>query len=311
MEGPALVVEIAGADDAAALLDDDPAHEVLRVVPDLIAVALLLDGPRVVRVAAIAEDLVALVIAGREEARGDRLCWGHGETLPEARGLSTLRGRQSGDEVELLAELQHAHGAEVRAVDRRHAQLAQRLAVIDRRVAAVVLPAVARVLRREALHEPVARDLRDDRRGRDRERLYVALDDLGVAAGREGRVEDALAVDEHPVVLTDLPERPLHRDVARVVDVQPVDLRHGRGADADSRDAPADLRHQLLALDAREDLRIVHAPDELHVRGHETRGRDDGPRERGHAHFVDADDAQQPLGPEGFLLIEGWHKGKD
>src|SRR5256885_14301558 len=46
-------------------------------------------------------------------------------------------------ERDLLGGEHRAHGAEVLPVERRDAQRAQRLAVIDRRVTAVVLPAVA------------------------------------------------------------------------------------------------------------------------------------------------------------------------
>ncbi len=97
--------------------------------------------------------------------------------------------------------------------------------MVDGRIAAVVLPAVSRIARGELRHEIVPRHLRDDGRRRYRERPRIALDHLGVLPRREGRVEDAATVDEDVVVLADLPERALHGDVARVIDVQPVDLR--------------------------------------------------------------------------------------
>src|SRR5437016_2504377 len=63
-------------------------------------------------------------------------------------------------EVEVERELalaleQQLHRPEVLAVEGRDALLEQCLAVIDRRVAAVVLPAVAGILERELRHEPV------------------------------------------------------------------------------------------------------------------------------------------------------------
>src|SRR5438876_66905 len=93
------------------------------------------------------------------------------------------------------------------------------------------------------------------------------------ARSRERGIEDAAPVDEHPVVLADLPKRPKHRDVARVIDVQPMDLRHRRGADADLHDAALDRAEELLALEAREDLRVVHLADEARVGTDQTRRR--------------------------------------
>src|SRR6267378_420824 len=147
-------------------------------------------------------------------------------------------------------------------MERRDPELAQRLAVIDGRVAAVVLPAVTGVLRRELLHEAVAGDLRDDRRGGDRERLRVALDYLGGLARRESRIEDAPPVDEDPVVLTDLTQRSHHGDVTRVIDVEAMDLGERRGTDPYLHHPAADRIEEPLTLETRKHLRVVHFADE-------------------------------------------------
>src|SRR6266849_10146355 len=105
------------------------------------------------------------------------------------------------------------------------AKLAQGLPMIDGRIPAVVLPAVAWVLRSEPGHQPVACDFRDDRCRGDGEGLRVASHDLAVFAWRECRIEDAATVHEHPGVLADLMERPQHRHVARVIHVETMDLR--------------------------------------------------------------------------------------
>src|SRR6266545_1492278 len=125
----------------------------------------------------------------------------------------------------VLDRAQQLHRPEVVTMERREAARAKRRAMVDRRIAAVVFPAVARVLASEASHETVARHLRDDRRGRDGEALRIALHDLAVPARRERGIEDATAIDEHPVVLADLPQR-ARRDMARVIDVEAVDLRN-------------------------------------------------------------------------------------
>src|SRR5687768_8771711 len=192
-------------------------------------------------------------------------------------------------------------------MERRQATRAERRSMIDRRVAAVVLPPVSRVLPREKGHEPITRHLRDDRRRGDREALGVASHDLSVPAGRERGIEDAPAVDEDPVVLADLPQCPRHRDVARVIDVETVYLRDRRRADADAHDARPDELVQLLALRSGEQLGVLHAADDLGIGSDETGRCDDGPGERGHPDLVDADDAKETFGPELFLEAERRH----
>jgi len=51
--------------------------------------------------------------------------------------------------------------------------------------------------------------------------------------------------------------------MARVIDVETVDLGERRGSDADPHDAAADGIEKPFALQARKDLRIVHLADEL------------------------------------------------
>src|SRR2546426_5772896 len=171
-------------------------------------------------------------------------------------------------------------------------KLAKGLPMIDGRIPAVVLPAVARVLRRKPGHQPVARDLRDDRCRGDGEGLRVASHDLAVLAWRERGIEDAASVDEHPVVLTDLPERAEHRHMARVIDVEAMDLRDRCRADADLHDAASDRTEELLALETCQHLRVVNPSDEAGVGRGQACGGDNPPPERGHAHPVDTDDAQ-------------------
>src|SRR2546423_11689880 len=116
-----------------------------------------------------------------------------GRTVAERVPTGTLGGRHFRArhfELHLLRREHHANGPEVLSVERRDAELPERLAMIDRGITAVVLPAVSGVLRGELRHEPVARDFRDDGCGGDREGLGVAPDDLAVLPWRERGIED-------------------------------------------------------------------------------------------------------------------------
>ena len=107
--------------------------------------------------------------------------------------------------------------------------------MLERGVALVVLPAVARVAGRELRHHPVADDLGDDRRAGDRVDLGVAVDDVRVRPDVRLEPGDPVAVDEHVLVAADPGDRAAHREVRGVIDVELVDLADRRGADADRR----------------------------------------------------------------------------
>ena len=66
--------------------------------------------------------------------------------------------------------------------------------------------------------------------------------DLGLEA------RDPVAVDEDVVVATEPGDRPAHREVGRVVDVELVDLADRRRADTDGDGPRADERREALAL---------------------------------------------------------------
>ena len=61
-------------------------------------------------------------------------------------------------------------------------------------------------------------------------------------------VGDAQPVDEDVVVAAEARDRPAHREVGRVVDVEPVDVGDRRGAHADRDGPPADDRGESLPL---------------------------------------------------------------
>jgi hypothetical protein len=76
---------------------------------------------------------------------------------------------------------------------RRRPALADDCRVGRRDVADVLREPVRRIERVQPPHQPIARDLRDDRRGRDRSALRVAVDDREV---RGSGLSEAEAVDE-------------------------------------------------------------------------------------------------------------------
>src|SRR5207302_10214152 len=126
-------------------------------------------------------------------------------------------------------------------------------------------------------------------------------------AWRERRIQDAAPIHEHPVVLADLAQRAEHRDMARVIDVEPVDLGDRSRADPYLHDPSADRPEQPLALQTGQDLRVVHPANELRIGSHQARRRDDRTGERGHPDLVDADDALEALRPKALFMIQRGH----
>src|SRR3954447_15712502 len=105
--------------------------------------------------------------------------------------------------------------------------------VLARRVAAVAVPPVLRVAHGEPSHHPVPDGLRDHRRARDRVHPGVAVDDRRVRADLLLELRDSQAVDEDVVVAAEPRDRPAHREMRGVVDVEPVDVGDGRRAHPD------------------------------------------------------------------------------
>src|SRR6187551_255806 len=86
-----------------------------------------------------------------------------------------LAGERSSSSRMLCADL--AHGREGRAVDRAGPELLERAQVLVSRVTEVVLEAVLRITPMQPAHEPIAADLRQDRRRTDLGQQIVAVDD--------------------------------------------------------------------------------------------------------------------------------------
>src|SRR5688572_8587702 len=129
--------------------------------------------------------------------------------------------------------------------------------VIARRVSGIRVPAVSGVPAIERGHQPVARDLRENRRAGDAEAPRIAMNHRGM---RYRQSPDVLAVDHHMVGRERQPaERAAHGERARLVDVDPVYLADRSGAERDADGALADLERELDPRGGRELLRIVDA----------------------------------------------------
>src|SRR3954451_7764412 len=147
-------------------------------------------------------------------------------------GLRRCRRIGQEVEVELVASQRPLKRKERSSVERGEAEGADGLAMVPRRIALVVLPAVPGITRGKESHHPVADDLGNDRRAGDRIDPRVAVDDVGVWPDSSLEAGDPVAVDEDVLVPTDLPDGPPHREMGRVVDVELVDLTNGCRAGA-------------------------------------------------------------------------------
>ena len=179
---------------------------------------------------------------------------------------------------------------------RGDAQTADRLAVIARGIAHVLLPAVALVALGQLVHEPVTRHLRHDRGAGDSVRQRIAVDDRGVWPNID--LAKVATVDQRVVDRLDAFEGPPHRQVRRAQDVDFVDLGNRRCSNADGRRATQDLGVQPLALWQRQRLRVPDARDLATVRLDNQRASHDGPSQTGHAHFVHTCHAPRSRSPE-------------
>ena len=88
-----------------------------------------------------------------------------------------------------------------------------------------------------------------------------------------------------------------HREVGGVIDVDRVDLAHGRGADADGDGAAADERREPIPLERGQRLGVTDARNPAGVGLHDHGRRDDRTARRRHADLVDADDAHGAIAP--------------
>src|SRR5437763_8341906 len=148
-------------------------------------------------------------------------------------------------------------------------------------------------------HQPVARDLRDDRRRGDRRAARVSVDQVALRAGQRGQRDevgdDELGDDaEHGQGLA-------HGQDRRLQDIDAVDGEVVDDADADGDGPLMDERVELFAPLGREELGVGQA---LHAApGIEHHGRrHHGPRQRAPAGLVQPGDERDP-GPPGLGLV--------
>src|SRR3989449_5555031 len=196
------------------------------------------------------------------------------------------------------------HRLEAVAVVPRRTEPVNRVQVLGRRVALVRFPEIAGVGGGQPVHEVIAQDLGDDGRRRDRVAAGIAIHDGFVLAPELGTWQP---IDEHVGGDDAEPsQRPLHRKDRGAADIEPIDLpnagrphRHGEGA-------LTNLDGELLALERREDLRIVQPADRLHThRKHDGRG-DHWACQWTAADFIDSGDDAPTFAPQRRLAFQRW-----
>src|SRR5271166_2907250 len=136
------------------------------------------------------------------------------------------------------------------AMNRRRAQLVERLDVLVGAVSLVLREAVAGVKGVELYHHAVARDFGNDRRGRDAETFAIATDDFGL---RKFEAWDEAAVHQHVAGRqTQGRQRAAARRHGGPIDIEAIDFVDLGDADADCYRALADGREEFLALLMRQ-----------------------------------------------------------
>ena len=123
-------------------------------------------------------------------------------------------------------------------------------------VALVLAEAILRETRAEVPHNRVARDLRDDARGRDAEAVAIAVDDRGLGQG-EGK--HGQAIDERMLGRPGQSfQRGAHRFVGGAEDIDRIDLDRVDYADSPENGAVRrEIPVNLFALLWQELLGIV------------------------------------------------------
>src|SRR3989441_4280283 len=176
--------------------------------------------------------------------------------------------------------------------------------VLRRGVAFVRFPEMAGVPRGQPVHEVIAQDLGDDRRGGDRVAAGITIHDGFVLAPQLGTRQP---IDEH--VSRDEAEpaqRPLHREDRGAADIEPVDLAAAGRPDGDGHGALTDLGGELLALQRRQHLGVVEPADRLRAhRKHDGRG-DHWACQWTAADFIDSGDDAPPFAPQRRLAFQRW-----
>src|SRR5205814_5048443 len=109
-------------------------------------------------------------------------------------------------------------------------------------------------------------------------------------------------VDHDGLVASEPGDRPTHREVGRVIDVELVDLADGRSPDAHRHGACPDQGGEALALAHREGLRVADTGNPVAPGFHDHRGRDDGTAGGRDTDLVDAGHPGQALVPEAALV---------
>src|ERR1700680_3486338 len=168
--------------------------------------------------------------------------------------------------------------------------------MLARRVPGVVIPNILWIAHGEPRHQQVASDFGQDGCARDAEAARISVNDRGV---RNRKRAHHLTI-YHNVIrpYAQAAERSLHREHARLVDVDAVYLTHRGGAEGEGDCTLSYLDGEAEALLVRQPLRVVHTSDSAGIGRHYDRASQHRASDRTSADLIDTSEHRTFLGSE-------------
>src|SRR5712671_2192672 len=158
--------------------------------------------------------------------------------------------------------------------------------MLARGVPGVVVPNILRIAHSEPRHQQVASDFRQNGRARDAEAPRVSVNYRGV--GNRKRAHHLTIYHDVVRPHTQAAERSLHREHARLVDVDAIDLVHRGGAEGEGNGTFANLDGEPDALLVGQSFGVVNTGDGAGIRWHYHRAGDDRASDWTSSYLVDA-----------------------
>lgn len=171
--------------------------------------------------------------------------------------------------------------------------------MLRRSVATVPFPTVPIVAFRERGHEPVARDLGNDRSTGDRVALGVSLHHRSVCNRQR---TEWLAIDQDMIrrdaeSLSNAIERASHREDRGMIDVDAIDFARGGSTESHGLRLRENQHRESFARGRVELLGIVHASNGSAIVRHDDRACDNGAREGAPSNFINSGEQRPELCP--------------
>src|SRR4029078_10031577 len=175
----------------------------------------------------------------------------------------------------LVLELEQeiADAAEAPAMVRGDAIRREARDVSARGVTRILVPNIVRISLAQTRHQQIASDLGDDRRAGNAEAARVAVHDRGV---RNGQCTHRATIDHDVIRLhPQAPESAMHRQHARLVDVDGIDLPDRSGAQSEGHGPLAYFGGEAHSLIVGQTVGVIDAGDGAGVGRHYHGARDD------------------------------------